>query len=77
MKIFLLIFLIFESFGKLSKSEIKYKRMCKNLERKMKLERKLMIPLIIKKVVEKAGIHTYTHNFFKDMWGGINNIKMA
>lgn len=75
MKLFYL-FLILALECRLSQSEKKYKLLCKKVERKMKQERNLFAT-IIKKIVEKAGIHTYTHHFFKEMWGGINNIQMA
>lgn len=73
----LIFFLILNCcFNKLTQTEKSYKNKCRKLHQKIKENRKLMAT-IIKKIIEKAGIHTYTHNFFHEMWGGINNIQMG
>ena len=61
----------------MSRSERKYKLLSQQVQRKLKAERKLVLPDLIKALIDKSGVKTYNHHFFKDMLGGVNNIKMA
>ena len=77
MKLYIFLLIIFDIFSKLSKSELKYKQKYKQLSREIKKERKLVLPMVIQALIEKQGIRTTYHHKFRDLWGGINNIKMA